>query len=115
LPLFDEAFELFWRKPAEEWSVEWQGLSQRRRPSRPIVTPPPLEEAAPQTNETASTSSEEMTVIEVTRTYSDRELLRHKNFAEMNAEESEAVKQMMSRLLWKVSERRSRRHRPGKG
>jgi uncharacterized protein len=115
LPLFDEAFELFWRKPAEEWSVEWQGLSQRRRPARPIVAPPPLEEAAPQINETASTSSEEMTVIEVTRTYSDRELLRHKNFAEMNAEESEAVKQMMAHLLWKVSERRTRRKRPGKG
>ena len=56
-----------------------------------------------------------MTVIEVTRTYSDRELLRHKNFAEMSAEESEAVKQMMAHLLWKVSERRTRRKRPGKG
>jgi uncharacterized protein with von Willebrand factor type A (vWA) domain len=56
-----------------------------------------------------------MTVIEVTRTYSDRELLRHKNFAELTTEESEAVKRMMSHLLWKVSERRTRRKRPGKG
>jgi uncharacterized protein with von Willebrand factor type A (vWA) domain len=115
LPLFDEAFELFWRKPAEEWSVEWQGLSRRPRPSRPIVTPPPLEESTPQTNDSTSSSNQEMTVIEVTRTYSDRELLRHKNFAEMSAEEAEAVKQMMAHLLWKVSERRTRRKRPGKG
>jgi uncharacterized protein with von Willebrand factor type A (vWA) domain len=113
LPLFDEAFELFWRKPVEEWNVEWQGFSQRRRQSRPIVTPPPLEESTSQTND--STSSQELTVIEVTRTYSDRELLRHKNFAEMSAEEAEAVKQMMTHLLWKVSERRTRRKRPGKG
>ena len=115
LPLFDEAFELFWRKPAEEWNVEWQGLSQRRRPSRPIVTPPPLEESTSSINDSASTSSQELTVIEVTRTYSDRELLRHKNFAEMSAEEADAVKQMMAQLLWKVSERRTRRKRPGKG
>ncbi len=115
LPLFDEAFELFWRKPAESWGSQWQGLTRRRKPSGPIVTHPPLKEAAPQTNETDSTSIEPMTVIEITRTYSDREILRHKNFAEMNAEESEAVKQMMSHLLWKVSERRTRRHRPGKG
>ena len=63
----------------------------------------------------AITRREPMTVIEVTRTYSDREILRHKNFAEMSVEESEAVKQMMSQLLWKVSERRTRRHRPGNG
>jgi uncharacterized protein len=115
LLLFDEAFELFWRKPAESWDVEWQGLTQRRKRSGPVVTHPPLKEAAPQTNDPVSTSDQEMTVIEVTRTYSDRELLRNKNFAEMNAEESEAIKQMMSRLLWQVSERRTRRKRAGKG
>jgi uncharacterized protein len=113
LPLFDQAFELFWRKPAEEGNVEWQGFTQRRRQSRLVVAPPPLED--PMSDASDSTSSEEMTVIEVTRTYSDRELLRYKNFAEMNAEESEAVKQMMADLLWKVSERRTRRKRPGKG
>ncbi|HZM25587.1 MAG TPA: hypothetical protein VFC02_27805, partial [Anaerolineales bacterium] len=26
LPLFDEAFELFWRKPAESWDVALQGF-----------------------------------------------------------------------------------------
>ncbi len=115
LLLFDEAFELFWRKPAESWDMQWQGFTRRRKPSGPIVTHPPLKESAPQANETDSTSNETMSVIEVTRTYSDRETLRHKNFAEMNAEESEAVKQMMSHLLWKVNERRTRRRRPGKG
>ena len=114
LALFDEAFELFWRKPAEHLDFQWQGLTRRRKPTGPIVTHPPLKEAAPQA-EDSSASSQEMSVIEVTRTYSNRELLRHKDFAEMNAEESEAIKQMMSHLLWKVSERRTRRHRPGKG
>jgi uncharacterized protein len=115
LSMFDQAFALFWRKPAESWDVEWQGLTQHRRRSRPIVKPPPLDSPAPGTNDSASASRQEMTVIEVTRTYSDREILRQKNFAEMNAEEAEAVKRMMSHLLWKVSERRTRRKRPGKG
>jgi len=116
LQLFDEAFELFWRKPAEaNWISQWQGLTRRRKKSGPIVTHPPLKEAAPQTTDSDSASAEPMTVIEVTRTYSDREILRHKNFAEMNAEESEAVKQMISHLLWKVNERRTRRRRAGRG
>ena len=115
LPLFDEAFELFWRTPAESWEVEWRGLSQRRRTSRPIVVPPPLRDVAPDSGDAPSASSQELTVIEVTRTYSDRELLRQKNFAEMNAQEAEAVKKMMAQLLWQVSERRTRRKQPGKG
>jgi uncharacterized protein with von Willebrand factor type A (vWA) domain len=115
LPLFDEAFERFWRKPAEGWDVQWQGLTTRKRRRGPIVTHPPLKEAAPEGDGASSSSQETLSVIEVTRTYSDRELLRHKNFAEMSAEEAEAVKQLMSHFLWKVSERRTRRRRPGKG
>ncbi|HLO29276.1 MAG TPA: VWA domain-containing protein [Anaerolineales bacterium] len=115
LPLFDEAFELFWRKPAESWDLrELQGLTRRRRRPGPVVMPPPLKAELPQSNNSAEDSSEPMTVVEVTRTYSDRELLRHKNFAEMNVEESEAVKKMMSQLLWRVSQRRTRRTRSGK-
>ena len=115
LALFDEAFELFWRKPSESWNVEWQGLTRRRRPQGPVVTHPPLKEETPLSDGSNSTSSQEMAVIEVTRTYSNRELLRHKNFAEMSVQESEAVKQMMSHLLWNVSKRKTRRHRSGKG
>jgi len=115
LALFDEAFELFWRKPTESWDVEWQGLTRRRKRSGHVVTPPPLKEEPPQNDDSTSSSGQELSIIEVTRTYSDRELLRHKNFAEMSAEESEAVKQMMSHLLWNVSERKTRRHRIGKG
>jgi uncharacterized protein with von Willebrand factor type A (vWA) domain len=115
LPLFDEAFELFWRKHAESWDEGWRVLSRRRRLTGPVVTHPPLKETVPQTNDSSSAPTEPMTVLEVTRMYSDREVLRHKNFAEMSAEEAQAIKQMMSQLLWKVSERRTRRKHPGKG
>src|SRR5258707_14788133 len=116
LQLFDQAFELFWRKPFEaNWSVQWQGLVRKRRSNKPLVTPPPLKEVEQQNSDSNSESAEPMTVIEITRTYSDREVLRHKNFAEMSEEESEAIKQMMAQLFWKVSERRTRRRRSGKG
>ena len=113
LPLFDEAFERFWRKPAENGDMEWQALTRQWKRSAPVITHPPLKEVAPP--ETDSASTEPMTVVEVTRTYSNRELLRHKNFAELNAEEAEAIKQMIAQMLWKVSERRTRRKQPGKG
>ena len=116
LALFDEAFELFWRKPVESWDIPWQGLTRRRRSNKPNVLPPPLKDEPPPTADDSDSETKEMrTVIEVTRTYSNREILRHKDFSQMSAEESEAVKQMMSHLLWKVSERPTRRQRPGKG
>jgi len=115
LELFDEAFELFWRKPAESWKIELQGLTRRKKSAKPVIAPPPLKDKPPSANDSDTTPKETQTVIEVTRTYSNREVLRHKDFAQMSAEESEAVNQMMSHLLWKMSERRTRRHRPGKG
>jgi len=115
LEVFDEAFELFWRKPAVSWDLEWQGFIRRRRSTKPVVTPPPLKDEPPSTNDSDSAPKETITVIEVTRTYSDREVLRHKDFAQMSAEESEAVRKMMAHLRWKISERRTRRRRPGKG
>src|SRR5512143_2583609 len=38
LALFDEAFELFWRKPAETRGVGWQDFARLRKPPRPRVT-----------------------------------------------------------------------------
>ena len=116
LELFDQAFDLFWRKPAEEWDIQdWHSFSRRRRSKKPIVTLPPLKDEQPASTDSDSSATEPLTVIEVTRTYSDREVLRHKDFEQMTVEESDAVQEMMSHLHWKISERRTRRRRPGKG
>jgi len=116
LELFDEAFDLFWRKPIQEnWGPQWQGLTRRRKSKKPVMINPPLKEPPPAENDAKNESQETQTVIEVTRTYSNREILRHKDFAQMSAEESDAVHELMSHLRWKISERRTRRRRPGKG
>jgi len=115
LEVFDEAFDLFWRKPAESWEVQWQGFSRRKGTNKPVMSEPSLKEPPPAGNDADSESRETITVIEITRTYSDREVLRYKDFAEMTEEESDAVNELMMHMRWKTSERRTRRRQPGKG
>ena len=117
LPLFDQAFELFWRKPAEEWvELDLSMLGSKKPPKHPIVTPPPLQTNPSPTSEDHQEAQEaEQTIIEVTRTYSARELLRTKDFGEMSQEEMDEVKEMMAQLIWQMGERRTRRQRLGRG
>lgn len=115
LPLFDETFELFWRAPGASWNAPAKGFTRRKRSAKPVITPPQLKDAPSLENGSAADSTEPITIIEVTRTYSDREVLRHKDFAEMSVEESEAVRQLMSQLHWNLGERRTLRRHPGKG
>jgi uncharacterized protein with von Willebrand factor type A (vWA) domain len=119
LMLFDQAFELFWRKPPDgSVTLDLFGAPNITQKRGPIVTAPPLRESEPD-QETAEEEEEEgeetQTVIEVTRTYSQREVLRHKDFGEMSQTEIEATKQFMARLVWDLGERRTRRKRPGRG
>ena len=52
LKLFDEAFDLFWRKPIEEiWGPQFQGLTRRRKSKKPVITNPPLKEPPPAEND----------------------------------------------------------------
>ncbi|MGH2522924.1 MAG: vWA domain-containing protein [Anaerolineales bacterium] len=119
-PLFDQAFELFWRKPAEGWTTLNLGalINERRRSRRPLFSSPPLRkpEATPSpAEEGQSPPTEQPPVIQVTFTYSAREALRHKDFADLTGEELEAIKRLMSELAWRLGERRTRRRRSGEG
>jgi uncharacterized protein len=118
IPLFDQAFELFWRKPMEEWR-EIDLFSQiKQKPGGPKFIPPPLQpsEKTPQTEaDSKASESEERIVIETTKTYSDREVLWKKDFADLSPQEIEAVKDMMHQLSLQLGEQRTRRKRPGNG
>lgn len=116
LPLFDQAFEMFWHKPMEGWEITLPGFNRPRRSQKPQVKPPPLQapDPAPPPDSDAP-ANDQPPVIEVTLTYSDRELLRRKNFAELTSDELEAIKRLMAQLVWRLGERRTRRRRPGHG
>jgi len=60
-------------------------------------------------------AAEERVVIEITKTYDARELLRKKDFADLTQEEIESVKNMIQQLSFQLGERRTRRKRPGNG
>ncbi len=118
VPLFDQAFEMFWRKPADGWTtLDLSGLTTARRARAPRFAPPPLRqsEAAPPDGRDQSPAADQPPIIQVTLTYSEREVLRRKDFAEMTGEELAAVKRLMAELVWQLGERRTRRRKPGKG
>jgi uncharacterized protein with von Willebrand factor type A (vWA) domain len=95
---------------------ELSGQSPRAR--RPDVIPPPLQPPELNTFDADGgqpSSDEEPPLIEATRTFSKQEVLRRKDFAELTAEELDAIKRMMAELVWQLGERRVRRQRPGNG
>ncbi len=114
--LFDQAFNLFWRRPASEGMLlNLSGYAQRRRSKRPIVTPPPLKEPEQSNPSEGEGNADAPPVIQVTVTYSDREILKHKDFSELTQDEVLAIRQMMNELTWQLGERRTRRRKPGHG
>jgi uncharacterized protein with von Willebrand factor type A (vWA) domain len=119
IPLFDEAFNAFWRKPEEEWTtLDLSALNGLRRDRRPAFAPPPLngpDQVPPDHKSENRDPSEEPRVIEATLTYSYSEVLRRKDFSELSGEEVEAIKRMMAELAWQLGMRRSRRQQPGPG
>jgi hypothetical protein len=118
IPLFDEAFEAFWRKPAEGWTtLDLRVMGERKRLRRPLFTAPPLRQpppVAPQEEDDQS-HTDEPPIVQVTLTYSAREVLRRKDFATLTVEELDAIKQLIATLVWQLGERRTRRKQPGHG
>ncbi len=115
IPRFDRAFEVFWRKPAGgSTRLDLRAMGERRRFRRPASA-----SAAP-TRFGADSSDRDgkpgqPSLLRVAATYSARELLRHKDFAEASAEELAAVSRMIAGLAWRIPSRCSRRQRPGRG
>ena len=118
IPLFDEAFEIFWRKPADGWTtLDLRAMGERRRLRRPLFIAPPLRQPSmtPDAGRAEQPNGEEPPIVQVTLTYSAREVLRHKDFAELTGEEVDAIRRLMTSLVWQLGERRTRRKRPGPG
>ena len=118
LPLFEQAFELFWQAPREK--TIFDELFKFRPESGkqpPIITAPPLQEPEPNGRPQNEDVDDEdvQQVVEVTRTYSTREVLRRKDFGELTQEEVQAVKRFMAQMVWELGLRRTRRQRSGRG
>jgi uncharacterized protein with von Willebrand factor type A (vWA) domain len=117
IALFDEAFEIFWRSRGRELtSLDLRALGERRRYRKPKFVPPPLREASSTSSSSDSNMEDDRPpVIQATLTYSEREVLRRKDFGDLSSAELDSVKALMAEIVWRVRERRTRRLRPGRG
>lgn len=105
LPIFELAFERFWRlhPDGSESRAELGQILQRRRGQiqQALVAngqePPPAQEERDEPH------------IDKIYTYSDLEVLRHKDFAQLDEAELAAVRQAMAAIRWDPEPRRTRR------
>jgi uncharacterized protein with von Willebrand factor type A (vWA) domain len=114
LALFDEAFQVFWRKPASGQSTrDLRTMGEDRRYRKPQLDPPP--DAGDDTEAGDDRESQATDSVDLTRTYSAREVLREKDFANYSPEEIVEGRRMLAELSWDLGSRRTRRWVPGRG
>ena len=114
LPLFDEAFQVFWRRPARGYSSrDLRSMGEQRRFRKPQPMPPPSSDT--QSEDELGREAEAGDQVDMTRSYSAREVLREKDFASYTPLEIVEAKGMMAELAWKLGDRRTRRTTHGNG
>ena len=111
LPVFDEAFNVFWRKPNTARSgMDLRSMGEQRRFRKPQASAghdEPMDDALALEGDTDDDS---VSRIDLTRTYSAREVLRQKDFAQFSGQEIAEARRMMASLRWDLGQRRTRPH-----
>lgn len=116
LPLFDAAFEAFWRKPREALTtLDVRAMGERRRFRRPLFASDALDTAAGPAQPEPRPADEPQPLLRVALTYSPRDQLRHKDFDQLTAPELEEVRRLIRSVTWRLGERVCRRQRRGRG
>ena len=116
LPVFDEAFNVFWRKPNTARSgMDLRSMGEQRRFRRPQVSAGNDEPMDDTLALDGAPDDDSVSLIDMTRTYSAREVLRQKDFAQFSGQEVFEARRMMESLRWDLGQRRTRRMTPGEG
>ena len=116
LPVFDEAFQVFWRRPATGRSkMDLRSMGEQRRFRKPQVSPGRDDPAADAPEEADDGGDDAQQRVNLTRTYSAREVLRAKDFAGFTIQEMAQARAMLAELQWDLGRRRTRRLTPGPG
>lgn len=114
LPLFQQAFELFWVDPRERLAA--RGSASGLPFTRPEFAPPPLgAPSQPDALDDAAQRDGDRVVIETTYSPSDREALRQKDFSQLTDAELREIKRMVAGMLWQPGLRHTRRLVAGRG
>ncbi len=107
LPLFDLAFDLFWQARDEERLIDPDlgKLSLQTPEQHQIVEFAPLNDEERKSPERESSEP----FFDTIQTYSTREVLRKKDFAELTPAELQEIKQLIQSMNWNLELRRTRR------
>lgn len=111
LPLFDAAFEFFWRNltgSSLEDDMFYQMLPTMKLPRRQLRLPRRQDAEATANEQREEEQPEE---VSLTLTYSASEALRRKDFSQFTWEEVQACKLLLQQLQWRIAERPTRRQR----
>lgn len=111
LPLFDEAFEVFWR-PGDRGrtTLDLQALGERRKFGVPEVVAP----AADARSDGSTEGTVNLQQV-ASASASEREVLRTKDFGALTHDELHAVSRMIRELVWAPGRRVTRRWKAGAG
>ena len=107
LPLFDEAFDLFWQARGKTalLQLDLSELLQKQEKQQQEE----VYRRTPATEQDKQTLPEEEPEEERVLTYSDLEILRQKDFSRLDEEEMAAVRRLMLQTQWQLEPRRTRR------
>ena len=113
---FDQAFSLFWgsrimiQEPLPlQQHLPKSSITPKIKPSRYA------QKGGRDPLQKSGQDEDQQVAVEAAKTFSDIEILRKMDFAEMDQDEIDAVHRLMAELVWRLGTRRSRRYRPGKG
>ena len=108
LPLFDEAFELFWQARTEDDLIELDlaTLLQKQDMAKPEVEQATAKDGGEDGDDPPTEGDAE---IEQVLTYSAKEILRQKDFSHLDENEIVQLKRLMLTMRWNLDERRTRR------
>lgn len=118
--IFDQAFHIFWRDPQlleKAMSMllpqlEMGGEDDSQEVNRRVAE---AMQKLPAVAEEAQQPEEEKVEFDATFTFSDREVLQHKDFEQMSAEEIEQAKAVIARMRLPIMALPTRRFRPDPG
>ncbi len=110
-PLFDQAWQAFWRKPSN------QRLQRLELQADPRLLPKPLRvpHAARGEGDAEGRRKPQEEIVAHQQSFSANELLRSKDFGAFTWEEVQAARRLMAQMHWRIGERRLRRRKPVSG
>ena len=122
IPVFDRAFDLFWRKPGQRGlKFQFEDLDRpsltRPHPEDPRAAKEPSPFSKPVETKVENQDKDEdlSPLLDLTQMYSAQEILRQKDFSELDPDELIAVKNLIKELIWQLGQKQTRRYRPGRG